>query len=208
MGAVMNSLSRLALVIGLPIVLVATPAYTASFLIELTNGRDVRASHVWEEGDEIKFSTADGTAGVPKHLVKRIQPSTTVDQDTASATALPPGPADRALSTTDRRSAKSPQQDGGMRRAAGTGPSSADQPPDGSTRLKAGEAQAYQAKKVMLTSQLDAATTKYLEASAARNPDAKQAALAEMREHSKTILALEDEVKKRNGGVLPPWWNG
>ncbi len=59
----------------------------------------------------------------------------------------------------------------------------------------------------MLTSELDAATNTSLAASAARNPDAKKAALDYMRAYCKKISELGDEVKKKNGGVLSDWWN-
>jgi hypothetical protein len=189
----MHPLSMLAMAIGLTIVLVSTPAHAASLLIELKNGREVSTSHVWEEGDEIKFYTPYGTAGVSKHHVKRIKAATTVSHDKGSKTSLPPSPMAPEVATTDTRSKKDPQQDGDSRREEGKGQPSSDTQQDGGVGLTAGEAQAYHAKKVMLTAELDHATQKYLEASGARNRDA--------------ILDLGDEVKKKNGGVLPPWWN-
>jgi flagellar biosynthesis/type III secretory pathway chaperone len=62
-------------------------------------------------------------------------------------------------------------------------------------------------KKSRLTSQLDAATKRYREASEAGNLDAKKSALNDMRAYRKKIFKLMDEVKNKNEGELPTWWN-
>jgi len=58
-----------------------------------------------------------------------------------------------------------------------------------------------------LMSQLTVATEKYLQASGAKNPGAKQQTLQHMRDSSKRFYALADEVKQKKGGTLPTWWN-
>jgi hypothetical protein len=74
-------------------------------------------------------------------------------------------------------------------------------------RLKDTDTPAYRERKADLMSQLTVATEKYLQASGAKNPDAKQQALQHMRDSSKRFYALVDEVKQKNGGTLPTWWN-
>ena len=69
------------------------------------------------------------------------------------------------------------------------------------------EAHAYRERKATLMSQLDEANKTYLAASGARNPEAKRAALQEMRAYSKQFYALADEVKATHGGTLPAWWH-
>lgn len=202
----MQTLRMLAAVIGLTIVLVASLAHAGSLIIELTNGREITTSRVWEEGDELKFATSAGTAGVPRTLVKRITTATPVANDKPSSSALSPNrrhptvsSTNGPLETTSDRAIDTPQA-GGNRHA------SYDKSPDGANSLGAGDAQAYRAKKRTLTSALDAATNTYLEASGARNPEAKQAALDDMRAYAKQIIELGDEVKQQHGGVLPAWW--
>jgi hypothetical protein len=55
--------------------------------------------------------------------------------------------------------------------------------------------------------QLDGATKQHLEAIAAKDVKAKQRALEGMRAVSRKIYHLADELKQKNQGVLPPWWN-
>ena len=84
----MPYLARVALVLGCISVFVAALAHAGSFIIELTNGREMTTSHVWEEGDEIKFYASQGTAGIPKALVKRIRTADRVHHDQVSRSAL------------------------------------------------------------------------------------------------------------------------
>lgn len=63
------SLSILALMTGYRTV--AEGAY----LIQLKNGREFVTHRYWTEGDQIKFETAGGVLGMPKQLVRRIDPT-------------------------------------------------------------------------------------------------------------------------------------
>jgi hypothetical protein len=175
---VMNNARKLVLVIGLMMFWLSSLAHATSVIIELTNGREITTTHVWEEGDDMKFFIAQGTAGVPKAFVKRIK-------------------------TTE----KSSKQKSDIRHEEGHGQSSHEKNDGGDIRRQEGASHAYREKKLALTSNLDDARNKYLEATAAKNPDAQQGALEEMREVSKRIYALADEVKEKHGGVLPAWWN-
>jgi hypothetical protein len=133
---------------------------------------------MWEEGDDMKFFIAQGTAGVPKALVKRI-----------------------------KTSEKSSKHKSDIRHETGHGQSSHEKNDGGDMKHQEGASHAYREKKLALTSNLDDARKKYLEATAEKNLDAQQGALEEMREVSKRIYALADEVKEKHGGVLPAWWN-
>jgi hypothetical protein len=203
----MNNLRILASVIGLTIFLLSSRVYGSSFIIELKNGREVATSRVWEEGDEIKFYAPQGTAGFPKALVKRIRTLTAASNDKTTMSSLSPSTSDAKAPTTGEPSQTNANQEIESRENVENGKSSQEQRLASDKSPKAGDAQEYRAKKLTLTSGLDDATNKYLAASGARNPDAKQAALDNMREYSKKIIDLGDEVKKKNGGVLPEWWN-
>jgi hypothetical protein len=202
-----NTVHRLAAVIGLTIVLVSSLAHATSFIIELTNGRAITTRRVWEEGDELKFYVAEGTVGVPKAQVKRIQTSPLGSNDTVSRSALPLSPTDPKALARGERLQKPSHQNAEVRFEEGHSKPFPEEKRHGEIRLQEADAQSYRAKKLMLTGKLDEATNKHLEASAAKNPDSKKAALDDMREYSKQILDLGDEVKHKNGGVLPPWWN-
>ncbi len=203
----MPYLTSVALVLGCMSVLVASLAQAGSFIIELTNGREMITSHVWEEGDEIKFYASQGTAGIPKALVKRIRTADRVHHDQVSRSALAPVP---LILMRPRLTGHPPRADStGLKRARSEARVHSQQntPANGEARRHQGEANAYREQKARLMSQLDEANKTYLAASGARNPDAKKAALDEMRGYSKQFYALADEVKEKNGGTLPAWWN-
>jgi hypothetical protein len=203
----MNNFRRLALVIGLMIVWLSSLVHATSFTIELNNGSEITTAHVWEEGDEIKFSIYQGTAGVHRALVKSVQISVLVYSDRASRNSIPLSPTDLRSSMVDKRSETSSAKVSEIRHEDGDGQFSREKKYGDETRRQEGAFHAYREKKLALTSKLDEAANKYLQAIAAGNPDAQKGALAEKREVSKQIYALADEVKAKNGGVLPAWWN-
>ncbi len=58
----------------------------------------------------------------------------------------------------------------------------------------------------MLKGKIDESVASYLEASGNRDPEAKQKAREEMTDLSGQIYDLTDELKEKNKGVLPEWW--
>ena len=74
-------------------------------------------------------------------------------------------------------------------------------------KVEEGDSPSDREQQSTLMSQLNAATEKYLHASGARDLAAKQQALTDMRDYSKRIYALGDEVKEKHGGTLPAWWD-
>ena len=196
----MSHRTRLLALIAL-LVWAASPVQ-ASFIIALQNGREMRTSQVWEEGAEVKFITPQGTMGVPKALVKSIKalaPARGSAPKHASRHEAPD--ADRAATGT--RAEARPPSPADPRRDAKTPP---EQTTGGSRERHAADAQADRAKKRHLMQQLHEATETYLASSAARYVEAKQAALSSMRAYSTQVIDLEEDVKRRHGGVLPPWW--
>jgi hypothetical protein len=200
---VMNNYRRLAIVIGLMMFWLSSLAHATSFIIELNNGREITTTQVWEEGDEVKFFVHQGTAGVHRALVKSIQTSAPVYNDSVSRRAIPLRLTDLKASMADKSSPKKSD----IRHEAGHGHSAHEKRYGGDMRLQGGASQAYREQKLALTSKFDEATKKYLEATVAGNPDSQKGALDERKEISKRIYALADEVKAKNGGVLPAWWN-
>jgi hypothetical protein len=174
----MNHARRLAVITGLAICWLSSLAHATSWIIELTNGRELTTTHVWEEGEELKFFMAQGTAGVPRAIVKSITPS-----------------------------AQNFKPESDSRHEAGVGQSAPEQKENGDMQRQDGASPADREKKLALTSQLDDARKKYVEATAAKNPASQQSALDAIKAASKKLYALADEVKKKHGGVLPAWWN-
>jgi hypothetical protein len=174
----MNHATRSAVIIGLTICWLFSLAHATSWTIELTNGRELTTTHVWEDGGELKFFTAQGTAGVPRTIVKRITPS---------ANDLKP-------------ESDNPHE-------AGMAQSAPEQKKSGDMQYQEGVSAADREKKLALTSQLEDARKKYVEATAAKNPASQKGALDAIKAASKKLYALADEVKQKHGGVLPAWWN-
>jgi hypothetical protein len=203
----MPHLTCVALMFGCLSLVVAARAQAGAFIIELTNGREMVTSRVWEEGDELKFAVSQGTAGVPKALVKRIRTDDLVRHDQVSRRGLAPSAPEAQASTADGRSATSGPHGAVAHPERSQGTAHQHTHEKGEARLPPGDANAYREQKAKLMSQLDGANKTYLAASGARNPEAKQAALEEMRAHSKQFYALADEVKAKHGGILPAWWN-
>jgi hypothetical protein len=174
----MNHARKLAVIIGLAICWLSAVAHATSWIIELHNGGELTTTHAWEEGEEVKFFIAQGTAGVPRALVKRIAPS-----------------------------AKNFKPESDNRHEAGVGQSAPEQKESGDMQRQEGASPADREKKLALTSQLDDARKKYVEATAAKDPASQQGALDAIKAASKKLYVLADEVKEKHGGVLPAWWN-
>src|SRR5882724_13190593 len=68
-------MNKLILFIALMICESWTLVWAASYQIQLKNGNEIKTSHYWEEGDEIKFYAYGGVAGVQKGLVSSVTTS-------------------------------------------------------------------------------------------------------------------------------------
>jgi hypothetical protein len=198
----MNYVRRLALMIGLTMVPLSSLAHATSFIIELHNGHEVITPRVWEEGNEIKFSIYQGTAGVPRALVKRIKTSELVNNDKVARSSIPQSPDE-----TDKPTEKISQNETDIRDQERNVKSEDEKKHNSGMTHEAEDLMSDGEKKSRLTTQLDAATKRYREASEAGNLDAKKSALNDMRAYRKKIFKLMDEVKNKNEGELPTWWN-
>jgi hypothetical protein len=184
----MKAISLMVAVIASGIFLIYPLAHAASYIIALKNGREVVTSRFWEEGNEIRFYSAAGIAGVQKDLVKFIKEVVATSQ---ARTA----PTPEVLHPTGKTSAP-------PAKLLGKEPNTAANSPPEETDFAS-----YRHKKAALMEQLDGATKQHLEASGAKNGAAKQRALEDMRAVSRRIYQLADELKEKNQGVLPAWWN-
>jgi hypothetical protein len=64
----------------------------------------------------------------------------------------------------------------------------------------------YRETKTALKEKLENALQRNREATARQDPDAKESTRQEYLEFSKQIIDLGDELKRKNKGVLPDWW--
>jgi hypothetical protein len=158
----------------------------AAYRIQLKNGREIITSRYWEEGSEIKFYSDDGVMGIPKDLVRQIEQSDLPEKKATKETATKETDEQKATKPT-------PMADGEVATGNQTG--------DAKVDIKE-----YKEKKLLLKRKFDEAWERYLEASKNKDLEAKEKARQEMIEFSGQVYDLADELKAKNKGVLPDWW--
>jgi len=179
-----------------PILLVASMALftypsigLATYLVQLTNGNQFITSGYWEDGRQIRFYSGGGAVAVAKASVSTIKE---MDIAMESQTDV------RSIISSPRAPEMLPEQDApGRETSAGT--KSADPIISMDT---------YKEKKRLLQAELDRALEGFREASGHGNPEAKKKAIRDITEASGQMIKLTDEVKEKNNGVLPDWWEG
>jgi hypothetical protein len=167
--------------------LVSPLAQAASYHIQLKNGREFITTRVWEEGGELRFSLPAGTVGVPReavHAITEVGVPAPSQARGAPAASQPTAPVVSPPATS-------------------RGPESS---AEARTRPEGDALTSYRAKKAVLMEALDGARTQHLDAITAKDQAAKQRSLEAMRGFGKQIDELAEEVKAKNQGKLPGWW--
>jgi len=161
----------------------------AWYLVQLTNGNQFITNGYWEDGAQIKFYSGGGAVAVSKAAVRQIR-----------ETDMPvTGPIDRrTIILSPKAPHRVPEEDGPAEKTSGG-------------MKKAGATATlddYREKKRLLQAELDNALAGFRLASGQGKAEAKKKALREITEASGKMLRLTEEVKERNNGVLPDWWEG
>ena len=65
----------------------------------------------------------------------------------------------------------------------------------------------YQKQKAYYVEQYEKAYERYLDASSHQDKAAKEKAWKEFNHYGGQVISLQEELKKKNKGVLPQWWN-
>ncbi|NWF55534.1 MAG: hypothetical protein HXY45_12155 [Syntrophaceae bacterium] len=171
-------------------------AALADYILQLKNGRTVETARFWEEKEEIKFQWPGGVVSLPKKdllsitEVERKSPGRFADGEEHTLTRKPenaPAAPRAALNPTG----KVPPAEGSSF-------------PDG---LREGSAEYYQRQKAYYLEQFERAYRRYLEASSRRDREGKKKAWEEFNRFGGQVITLEAELKKKNHGILPSWWN-
>ncbi len=151
---------------------------TAAYILKLKNGRQLTTTAYWKEGKTVVFEVeGGGTARVQDDTVLSIQ------------------------QTTDEQA---PEPAQAPTRRQGKGNPTAVEQPQG--EKKEVDVEAYRRKKEELKQELDASVAQRSEAAGANDSEAKAKTRLEIVERAQKIFALEDALKKKNGGVLPEGW--
>ncbi len=161
------------------LVLLISPSIgDASYLIQLKNGEEFITNRYWEEGNQIMFYSYGGVVGIQKDLVRKIEESN-LSEKTGT---------DEQKATETRKMA---------------GQEAGSENKEGNEKVAIKD---YREKKLLLKRKFDEAWERYLEASKNKDIEAKEKAREEMTGFSKQIYDLADELKAKNKGVLPDWW--
>ena len=169
-------------VIAMVFLLCLSSAALAGFAIQLKNGRILPTTEFWEEKGVIKFYWESGIATIPKEIIRSIGfikdvPAMTAPNPKESIAEPVPIPAKEEKTPVAR--AEKDKIDEGY----------------------------YKKQKAQVTEKFEQAHERYLEASSRRDGEAKKKAWEEFNQHASQVSALEEELKKKNNGVLPVWWN-
>jgi hypothetical protein len=165
--------------------------WAASYQIQLKNGNEIKTSYYWEEGSEIKFYQYGGVVGVPRANVVGIKTSNANYQENKDIT--PPETIEKDPKVVDTTKIQTDDKEGKI--SQDTEKSSSIDP------------SYYRAQKATLKDKLDDALERNREATRRKDQEAKDATRLEMREYVKKIYDLEAELKEKNKGALPKWWN-
>ena len=154
----------------------------SSYLIELKNGSTFITNHYWKQKGQIKFYYRGGVVGINKSLVLEIRESD-----------LP-----YKKEVVEQKASQAPEI---VSKEAGE---------------KAGEeikeekekidVTFYKNKKSAFMERYSKAKKKLQQATKDRNRALQRVANNELKEISKQRAAIANEIKEKNNGILPKWW--
>jgi hypothetical protein len=174
--------------------------WAASYQIQLKNGSEIKTSHYWEEGNEIKFYAYGGVAGIQKGLVSRVITSNLpYKEDSSSKEDLEKSRNPSGLSGPKSKESAETRGSEIAGRTDGSGEQT------GSTGGTV-DFDYYRERKSAIKENLDNAIQRNEEAKARQDQEATASTRKEYLEYSKQLLDLGDDLKKKNKGVLPDWW--
>jgi hypothetical protein len=189
-------MNRLIMFIAMMIVQASGLSWGGSYLLHLKNGNELRTSYYWEEGDEVKFYVYGGVAGLQKGFVSRITPlNANYKEDTSYKDNLEQSRT--PLVPSDLKSKENRQPQIGDR---------VNQSNRNAEKREVVDFDAYRERKAALKEKLEDALERNREATARQDQEARESTRKEYLEFSKQIINLGDELKSKNKGVLPDWW--
>lgn len=170
----------------------------ADYVIKLKNGRSVEVERYWEEKDTIKFQYQGGLASFPKKNILSIV---------------------KMKEKFSERSSKQKEQSPALREIPvetknAPGPEAAKSTPGGTSKeigfqqedKEEIDRESYKKQKAYYTNQLEQAYQRYLDATSSKDAEAKKQAWEEFNNFGGKVVSMEDELKKKNNGIVPQWW--
>ncbi len=171
------------------ILLIATIAFLicpsicfSSYLIELKNGSTFIINHYWKEGGQIKFYYYGGVVGIKKKFVRKIRETDLPYKEEVVK--------QKACQTIE------------------IGSKEAGKKTDEKTKkeMEKIDLTSYKNKKNTLMERYSEAKKKLQQATKNRNRALQREANNELKEINKQKSAIAMEIKGKNNGILPKWW--
>jgi hypothetical protein len=158
----------------------------SSYLIELKNGSTFITNHYWKEGRQIKFYYRGGIVGIRKGLIRQIRESDLPYKEEVVEEKAPPTPDVPEVA-----------------------PKEAGEKAGEKTEAESEEIdiEYYKKEKQRLEQKLDEAKQRYLSSLEKGDKETKHAASRDVLKINIQIDQLKKELKEKNKGVLPEWWN-
>jgi hypothetical protein len=176
------------------------PVAMAGYEIELKNGRVLSTPKFWEENGIVKFYWESGIASIPKGVIRSVK--SVEDAPTMKASTLKEAtPEPKSTPSKDpipHPKSTPPKEIKREVKIEEPGPAPAKEKID---------AEYYKEQKALFTGKYEQAHERYLEASSRHDKEAKKEAWEEFIRYGGRVSALEEELKIKNQGVLPKWWN-
>jgi len=157
----------------------------SSYLIELKNGRRFITNQYWEEGNQVKFFYYGGEVGIQKDFVQEIKDSDLPYKEEVFEEKAPPAP-----DTPEIASKKAGKKAGEKTEA----------------KSKEIDVEYYQAKNEELWEKYRDAKERYDQSKLDRDEFVGNEAKEEIKEALDKLNELSRELKKKDNGILPDWW--
>ena len=170
------------LMIAVAFLLSLSSVALGGYAIQLKNGRILPTTEFWEDKGVINFYWESGIATIPKEVVRSIG----LTKDVPAVKIPPPKEPTTeppAIQTEEKKVAE---------------------PEARNENIDAGT---YKKQKAFFIEKYEKAYERYLEASSRHDREAKKRAWEEFNRYGGQVSALEEELRKKNKGILPDWWN-
>jgi hypothetical protein len=190
----------------------------AAYVIHLKDGTQFVTDQYYEEGDQIKFKRYGGVIGIEKALVRDIEEVEDLPEE-KQVRVEPGGPTAGGEAEKKEKSeegtaeALAPKQKGGN--GVEKGAEKGEEKPAGVSEKekkeaeqdKAAKMQAFLDEKRQILRKMEAATSAFKEAKAAKNNEKKNKYWNELLSLQKKFAELRDRAEAEHGGEIPQWWD-
>lgn len=174
----------------------------ADYVIKLKNGRTVETASYWEEEGQVKFQWQGGVASFPKKNIAsivKVKEKFSGSEGKEKAAPVPAAPEKAAVAEKAENKAETKEP---PRQEKEPAPETA-----GSQEITPKEIENYKKQKAYYAEQYEEAFQRYMEATSRKDVEGKKKAWEEFNRHGGKVISLEAELRKRNNGAVPQWWN-